>query len=326
MCRCGADRAAPQGGGPQIEPDESGQPAVAPTGDYAVRAVAADERILVLAADTSRLCEVARRRHDLWPTAAAAVGRTLTATALLAIPLKPGGSITVTIKGGGPIGGVVAAALPEGEVRGYAHFPHADLPPRPDGKLDVGGVVGHDGWIRVARDLGVGRPYTGSAPLVSGEIGEDFTHYLLRSEQVPSLVALGVLVGRGGKVRSAGGLIVQMLPGAPDEEAARIEANVADLGAISRAVESGRTPEEIVEIGLRGLSPRVIGSTPLRFRCRCGRRRLSGVLTGLPSSQLRLMREEDGQAELVCHFCGKRYRFTAAELHAFEDRSRAAGR
>ena len=286
------------------------------TGDYAVRGVAADGRILVLAARTSRLSESARRRHGLWPTAAAAVGRTMTAAALLALPVKDGGSITISIQGDGPLGGVVAAATPRGDVRGYALQPHTDLPPRPDGKLDVGGAVGHQGLVRVTRDSGSGQPYVGSAPLATGEIAEDITGYLARSEQVPSLVALGVLVGRGGRVRAAGGLLIQMLPGAPDDAAERIPANVATFGAISRAIESGLAPQELAETALAGYGLRLLAEHPLRFRCTCSRPRFRRALAGLPAAELEAMLREDGGAEAVCRFCARRYQFSAADLQA----------
>lgn len=297
--------------------------------DRAVRAVADGGHVLALAASTARLCEAARRRHDAWPTAAAALGRALTAAALLALPLKQGGSVTVRIRGDGPIGGLLAVATPEGEVRGYPGNAHVDLPPRPDGKLDVGGAVGRRGVLTVSRDLGLRQPYSGSAPLVSGEIAEDLTHYLARSEQVPSLVALGVLVGRGGRVRAAGGLLVQLLPGAPPQLAARIEDNVARVGAVSRRIDEGGTPEDLAREALDGLAVRFVQHVPLRFRCRCGRRRVAAALAGLPTDEVRAMRLEDGGAEVVCRFCGRRYAFTAEDLLAVEqcaDRGRGARR
>ena len=294
-------------------------------GDRAVTAIGDGGRILVLAARTTALCESARRRHGLWPTAAAAVGRVLTAAGLLALPLKAGGSLTVTVSGDGPLGGVVAAAGPEGEVRGYALRPHVDLPPRPDGKLDVGGAVGRHGLLRVSKDLGLQRPYVGSSPLVSGEIGEDFTAYLARSEQVPALVGLGVLVGSGGAVAAAGGLIVQLLPGVAEGAPERVEANVADLGALSRAVEAGASPEELAQAALRGYEPRLIGDTPLRFRCRCSRARVRRLLASLPPDELRAMREEDGQTEVRCRFCARRYHFGPEDLRALEARGAASG-
>lgn len=306
-----------QGGQGRLDGEAGAASAAVQGGDEAIRAASADGSILAFAASGARLCEQARRRQDLWPTAAAATGRVLVATALLALPLKDGG-VTVRVVGDGPLGGILAAATPEGDVRGYAVHGQVDLPPRPDGKLDVGGAVGRNGVLRVTRESALGRPYTGSAPLVSGEIAEDFASYFLRSEQVPSLVALGVLVGRGGRVRAAGGLIVQVLPGAAGGVAERLEANAQRIGAISRALDAGAAPRALVEAALQGFAPRVLERRPLRFRCRCGRRRLAGVLRGLPAADLRAMRVEDGGAEVVCHFCGRRYRFTAAELGAME--------
>ncbi len=282
--------------------------------DEAVRGVAADGRILVLAASTRALCESARRRHDLWPTAAAAVGRTLTAAALLALPLDPGGSITISIRGDGPLGGVVATADPRGHVRGYAHHPHTDLPPRPDGKLDVGGAVGRRGLVRVARDLGRGQAYTGSAPLVSGEIAEDVTSYLWRSEQVPSLVALGVLVGSGGRVRAAGGLLLQLLPDAPPEAAERLEANVARMAALTSALDQERTPEEIASVVVGDYGLRLTSRQALSFHCGCSRVRLLRALRGLPASERAELRAQPDGVEVTCRFCARRYRFPGEDL------------
>ncbi len=288
--------------------------------DYAVRATAADGGILALAASSARLCEEARRRHDAWPTAAAALGRVLTGAALLALPLKDGGSVTLRVRGDGPLGGVLATAEASGAVRGYPVHPHVDLPVRADGKLDVGGAVGRFGLLTLTRDLGLRQPYSGSAPLVSGEIADDLTHYLARSEQVPSLVALGVLVGTGGRVRAAGGLVVQILPGASDDTAAEIENNVARMGAVSRCIAAGASPEDLVCEALGRFGPRFLQRSELRFHCPCGRRRTRAALAALPRQELRAMREEDGGAELVCHFCGRRYRFAADELAALEGR------
>ena len=296
---------------------------VSPT-DYALRAVAADGRILAFAASTAGLCEEARRRHDLWPTAAAAVGRVLTATALLALPMKEGG-VTVRVAGDGPIGGILADGAPDGGVRGYALQPHVDLPPRPDGKLDVGGAVGRLGVLRVTRHLPVGLPYTGSVALQSGEIGLDFAAYFRHSEQVPALVALGVLVGRRARVRAAGGLIIQLLPGAPAAAAARLEANTRDIGALSRTLDAGESPEQILVRALDGFAPRILERREVRFHCPCGRRRLARVLAALPAEQLRSMRLEDDGAELLCHFCGRKYRFGAADLLKLEWAAGAAG-
>lgn len=281
--------------------------------------MAADGCVLAFAARTTALCEDARRRHGTQPTATAALGRSLTGAALLGMSLKDGQSVTLRIMGDGPLGGVIAEARDGGRVRGYARNPDVDLPLRADGKLDVGGAVGSSGVLYVTRDLGLERPYTGSSALVSGEIGADLTAYLARAEQVPSLVSLGVLVGRDRSVRSSGGLILQILPGAgraeeQDDLAARLEENVRRLGPVSAAVDAGAGPAELVAAALGDLSPRVIAEEPLRFACGCNRERLREVLISLGPTELRAMIEEDGEAEAVCHFCGDRYRFDRHEL------------
>jgi molecular chaperone Hsp33 len=282
--------------------------------DGAVRGIAGNGRILALAARTTRLCEEARRRHDAWPTAAAALGRALTGAALLGMSLKDGQSLTLRIVGDGPIGGLIAEARHGGMVRGYARNPAVHLPVRADGKLDVGGAVGRHGVLHVTRDLGLRRPYTGSYPLVSGEIGEDLTCYLARAEQIPSLVSLGVLVGVDGAVRSAGGLVLQLLPGADDADAVRLEENVRRLGPVSRAVDAGAAPGDLMAAALSDLQPRILAEEPLHFHCGCSRERLREALVSLGPGELRAMIEEDGGAEAVCNFCGERYVFDEDEL------------
>lgn len=280
-------------------------------------ATACEGQILALAATSARLCEEGRQRHDAWPTAAAALGRVLTGTALLALRLKAGGSVTVRVRGDGPLGGVLATATPDGAVRGYPVNPHVDLPRRADGKLDVGGAVGARGLLSVSRDLGLRQPYVGHAALVSGEIAEDFTAYLARSEQIPSAVTLGVLVVRG-RVRAAGGLMVQLLPGAPASAAAQIEGNVARIGPISRRIEGGASPEALLSEALGAFVPGVWERTPLRFFCPCSRQRMLDALAALPVTEVRAMREEDGGAELVCHFCGNKYQLGVEDLASVE--------
>jgi molecular chaperone Hsp33 len=292
--------------------------------DEALRALAADGNVLAMAACTTALCQEAQRRHGAWPTAAAALGRVLTGAALLATPLKEGNSLTLRVVGDGPIGGLIADARFGGAVRGYARNPAVHLPLRPDGKLDVGAAVGR-GVLHVTRDLGLGRPYTGSYPLVSGEIGDDLTAYLTHSEQVPSLVALGVLVGADGAVRSAGGLILQLLPGAPPDLADRLEAAVRRLGSVSEAVEAGAGADELLAAAVGELAPRVLVRQGLRFQCRCSRERVAAALVTLGPEELAAMVAEDGGAEAVCHFCGERYRFGREELEGLLAAARAGG-
>ncbi|HVB09315.1 MAG TPA: Hsp33 family molecular chaperone HslO [Bacillota bacterium] len=290
--------------------------------DTAVRAVAGGGSILALAARTTELSEEARGRHGAWPTAAAALGRALTGAALLGMSLKEeGSSLTLRILGNGPIGGLIAEARYGGTVRGYARNPFVHLPVRADGKLDVGGAVGSKGVLHVTRDLGVQQPYTGSYPLVSGEIGEDLTSYLGRAEQIPSLVSLGVLVGTDGRVRSSGGLIIQLLPGAEDVDALRLEENVRRLGPVSRAVDDGAAPADLISAALSDMEPKMLSEEPLRFHCGCSRGRVRDVLVSLGPGELRAMLEEDGGAEAVCHFCGEKYRFDGGDLTEMLDRA-----
>lgn len=296
-----------------------------PGGDYLVRAVAGEGRVRALACRTTVLVEDARRRHDTWPTATAALGRVLTATAMLAALLKDRGDVTVRLAGSGPLGAVVATGTPEGDVRGYVRHPHVHLPLRPDGKLDVGGAVGLPGLLSVTRDLGVGLPYTGSVPLVSGEIGEDFTAFLAKSEQVPSVVGLGVLVHPDGRVRAAGGFLLQLLPGYPEHWARRLEGHLEGLQGVSGLIDRGVSPEEILGRVLDGLSPRVVGRQPLRFRCRCSRERVRRALAGLGAHQLASMVGDGGGAEVRCHFCGTHYRLSEPELRRLWEEAQDPG-
>lgn len=293
------------------------------SGDYLVRAVAAGGQVRVLAARTTNLVEDARQRHNAWPTATAALGRALTATAILAADLEDDGALTLRITGGGPLGAVVCSGRSGGSVRGYVDRPHVDLPLNPLGKLDVGRAVGRSGFFQVTRDTGRGEPYTGSIRLVSGEIGEDLTRYLVVSEQVPSVGALGVLVGQEG-VEGAGGLVLQLLPGAEEGLAERIEGNAAQLGSISRLVAGGATPEDLVEQVLEGFSPRALDRTELAFLCSCSRERVAGMLLALGEEELADMASE-GQAEVRCHFCNTAYQFTGQELWELRKRARWGG-
>lgn len=282
--------------------------------DHWVRAMAGDGAIRVLAARTTGTVDSARQRHNTAPTATAALGRVLTATALLAILLKDDQKLTLRVLGDGPIGGLVGDGWADGTVRGYAHHPQVDLPLRADGKLDVGGAVGRQGLLHVTRDLGLREPYTGSAPLVSGEIGEDLTAYLWRSEQTPSLVSLGVLVNPDGSVRAAGGLLVQVLPGADPAWSRRLEDNARALAGISRRIEAGVSPAEMVETVLEGFPARMLGQGPVRFGCACSRERVEGLLAALGRQELTQMLEENEGAEMTCRFCGERYVFGADDL------------
>jgi len=283
--------------------------------DYLVRGVGREGQFRVFAATTTHLVDEARRRHDTWPVATAALGRSLTAGLLLGANLKGDDLLTLRILGDGPLGAIVVSANANGEVRGYVQEPHTDLEHTAEGKLPVGAAVGK-GVLYVSKDMGLKEPFTGSVDLVSGEIGEDIAQYLLVSEQTPSAVALGVLVGPDGSVKASGGLIVQLLPGTDEELLAHLEKSINNLPPISSLVARGLTPEEIVAEAVGGIEVDYLDSVPLRFKCNCTRERVEGVLVSLGREEIEKIIQEQGQAEVHCHFCGETYVFTSQELAA----------
>lgn len=272
--------------------------------------------IQAFAAITTELVEEARRRHDCYPVASAALGRTMTAALLLAANLKTEESITIRIVGDGPLGETIADAYATGSVRGYVRTPHIDLPLR-GMKLDVGKAVGQ-GTIYVTRFTGLKQPFTGSAPLVSGEIAEDVTNYLMVSEQIPSSVGLGVLVNPDSSVKAAGGFIIQVLPNADDEALAQIEKNLKNIPPVSQMVQEGKSAAGIIEALFTGLPITFYNSMPLSFNCPCSRERVSGMLISLGADELTDMINE-GKAEVCCHFCAEKYQFSKDELGCLLD-------
>lgn len=284
--------------------------------DYMVRGTAAGERIRGFAAVTTQMVEDARIRHSTSATATAALGRGLTAAALLGGGLKAGQSVMLRVLGDGPIGAIIAQADAEGAVRGYAMHPHADLPETAKRKLDVGGLVGRQGTLHVTRDLGLRTPYHGSAPLVSGEIAEDLAAYFASSEQIPSVVALGVLVDRDLRVLASGGLCVQVLPGASPEAVTDLEERARRLPPITTLVAGGLAPEEILTTTLSGLDPTIGARSPVAFRCRCSRQRVEEMLVGLGAGELEMLLRHERQAEVTCRFCGDRYVLSHSDLEA----------
>ncbi|MDQ7819524.1 MAG: Hsp33 family molecular chaperone HslO [Armatimonadota bacterium] len=276
--------------------------------DYWIRSVTDDGSVRAMAAVTTATVETARRRHGTAPTATAALGRALTAAGLLGVALRTGQTVMVRILGDGPLGGVLAAGDWAGAVRGYVGNPDVHLPLTPTGKLDVGGAVGR-GTLHVTLDLGLRMPYHGSVPLVSGEIAEDLASYLVISHQIPSVVALGVMVSPTGRVVAAGGLIVQVLPGADDRVISYLEERARVLPAVTSMISRGRTPEEMVRVALGDLAARVVERGVVRFRCRCSRARVRHVLASLAPDDLRDLVAERGHVEVRCHFCGARYLF-----------------
>ena len=281
-----------------------------------IHALAADGNVRIAVISAPELVEEARRIHGLSTTATAALGRTLLGASLLGNGMKgERDTLTVRINGGGPIGNVVAVSDSDGNVRGYADNPAADLPTRPDGKLDVGGLIGRDGTLTVSRDLGMKEPYIGSVALVSGEVAEDFTAYLVESEQAASACGLGVLVGTDHSVLAAGGFLVQLLPGAPEELIEKLEDNIFLMDQLTTILhEDG--PEEVLNQVLKGLEPEVLSTDEVTYRCPCSRERLSEALRTIGAEALQELAAEEEPTEVTCQFCGKTYRFLPEELLA----------
>ncbi len=279
--------------------------------DHLIRATAPGIR--AFAAVTTTLVEEARRRHECFPVATAALGRTMTGALLMAANLKTAESLTVRISGDGPLGEIVADATPDGSVRGYVRNPFVDLPLH-NGKLDVGQAVG-GGHIHITRFVGLKQPFTGSAALVSGEIAEDITHYLTVSEQTPSSVALGVLIAPDTTTLAAGGFFIQALPDAEEDALIKIEANLRQIPSVSHMIHSGQDAKGILETVFSGLPTTFYDVLDLRFNCQCSRERVQNMLISLGADELKAMTAE-GQAEICCHFCNEKYQFNATELAA----------
>ncbi|UQZ34255.1 Hsp33 family molecular chaperone HslO [Paenibacillus sp. PK3_47] len=280
--------------------------------DRLVRGTALNGRVRAFAVRTTELVDELRRRHDTYPTATAALGRTVTAAAMMGAMLKGREKLTVMVKGNGPIGQIVAESNALGEVRGYVHNPHVHLPSNSQGKLDVAGVVGTEGFIDVSKDLGLKEPYRGSVPIVSGELGDDFTYYFAVSEQTPSAVGLGVLVETDNSVRVAGGFIIQLLPGLTDEEITEIEKAIGSMPSVTTLLDQGLEPEEM----LRYLLPdaEILDGLDIQFVCQCSRERVEQTLVSLGAHELERLIEEDEQAEVVCHFCNEAYVFDKDDM------------
>ncbi|QDR80659.1 Hsp33 family molecular chaperone HslO [Sporomusa termitida] len=279
--------------------------------DHLIRATAPGIR--AFAAVTTKLVEEARRRHDCFPVATAALGRTMTGALLLAANLKTAESLTVRISGNGPLGEIVADAAPDGSVRGYVRNPVVDLPLH-NGKLDVGRAVG-SGHIHITRFVGLKQPFTGSTALVSGEIAEDITQYLTVSEQTPSSVALGVLIAPDTSTLAAGGFFIQALPDAEEDALIKLETNLRQNPSVSHMVHSGRDAKGILETVFAGLPVNFYDSLDLRFNCQCSRARVQNMLISLGAEELKAMTAE-GRAEVCCHFCNEKYQFNTTELAA----------
>ena len=283
--------------------------------DEIVRAMTADGLVKAVAINGRDLVERARNIHTLLPVATAALGRSLMAASMMGDMLKiDGASLTLQIKGGGPLGTVLAVSDDHGNVRGYVQNPHVELMEKTKGKLDVGKAVGTDGSLTVIKDLGMKEPYVGTIGLFSGEIADDIAMYFVESEQIPTACALGVLVDRDQSVLAAGGYLIQLLPGAEEGLIDKIEAGVRRVGSVSHALSRGLDAQGLLEEVLSDFQLEVLETHPVEYRCSCSRERVSRGLISMGREELSSLIAEQGQADLSCQFCDKVYHYDRPEL------------
>ena len=279
-----------------------------------VRAMTKDGFVKAVAVTTADIVERARQIHKTLPTATAALGRLLSAASMMGNMQKvENGSITLQVKGGGPLGTVLAVSDAEGNVRGYVQHPQISLMEKYKGKLDVGGAVGTDGMLTVIRDLQMKEPYIGSVELVSGEIAEDITEYFVQSEQTPTACALGVLVDVDQSVKASGGYIVQLLPGAPDDIIDRLEAGIEKAGAVTKMLDSGMSAEQMLLTVMEDFEVEILETTPVEYRCYCSRDRVTSTLISLGKKEMSEIVQAQETIHIECQFCDTIYDFTPEE-------------
>ncbi len=282
--------------------------------DHIIRAAAADAQILAFAATTKDTVETARQLHNTSPVVTAALGRLLTAGALMGSMLKGEKDLlTLQVRGSGPMQGMTVTADAHANVKGYANVPQVLLPANAKGKLDVAGAIG-SGFLRVVKDLGLKEPYTGQTALVTGEIAEDLTYYFAVSEQTPSCVGLGVLMEKDNTVKQAGGFLIQLLPYAGEDVIARLEENLSLVTSVTALLDAGCGPKELLGILLGNLGVKVIDTVPTRFFCGCTRERVARAVIGIGKKDLQELIDEGKPVEANCHFCNRTYQFGTGEL------------
>ena len=289
--------------------------------DYIVRAPAADNQIRAFAATTTQVVEIARQHHNTSPVATAALGRLLTAGAMMGSMMKNDTDmLTLQIRGDGPIQGITVTADSHANVKGYVGNPDVVLPPK-NGKLDVGGAVGI-GLLQVIKDMGLKEPYSGQTILVSSEIAEDLTYYFANSEQVPSSVGLGVLMEKNNTVRCAGGFIIQLMPFAEEKTISQLEENLKNVTSVTALLDQGYTPEQLLETLLGNLGLEITDTVPTQFYCNCSKERVEQAVVSIGRKEIQEMIDDGEDIEVKCHFCNTAYRYTVDELKNIIKRSK----
>lgn len=281
--------------------------------DVIIRGIAADGQIRAFAASTKNLCEEARQRHNMSPIATVALGRLLTGGAMMGAMMKNDADIvTIQIKGDGPIGSMTVTADPKGRVKGYVANPQVMLPLK-NGKLDVAGALGI-GVLSVIKDIGLKEPYVGDTILVTSEIGDDLTYYFATSEQVPSSVALGVLMNKDNTVEQAGGFIIQLMPDATEEVITKLEESIKQIKSVTELLENGMTPEDILRLILKDMDFELLDTIDTEFYCNCSKDRVSKAIMSIGAKDIQDMIDDGKPIEVNCHFCNTNYTFTVDEL------------
>ena len=288
--------------------------------DEIVRVIAKDAPIKAMAITGTVLVERARQIHDAWPVATAALGRLLMAASMMGDMLKEEkGSVTLRVRGGGPLGTLTAVSDSEGNVRGYVQNPAVDVPRKAHAKLDVGAAVGSNGELTVIKDMGMKEPYVGSVQLVGGEIAEDIAAYYVESEQIPTACALGVLIAPDQSVQVAGGYLIQLMPGADEAVISAVERGIARVGAVTAALDQGDDALELLRQVLSDFELEILETAPVEYRCYCSRERVSRALISMGRDELEKLIAEQHGAELTCQFCDRVYQFTEEELQSLLD-------
>ncbi|ANU09304.1 Hsp33 family molecular chaperone [Planococcus antarcticus DSM 14505] len=285
--------------------------------DYLVRGLGFNGSVRAFAVDSTKTVGEAQRRHMMWPTASAALGRAMTGGVMLGAMLKGDDKVMIKFEGGGPLGTLLVDSNSKGSVRGYVSNPQTHFDLNKQGKLDVSRAVGTNGMMSVVKDLGMRDNFTGQTPIVSGEIAEDFTYYFAVSEQVPSSVGLGVLVDTDNSVLAAGGFIVQLMPNTDDETITKIEEQLSNIEPVSKMIQRGLSPEEILEAVLGEGNVQILDKMPVSFECNCSKDRFATAILGLGKKEIQDMIDEDGMAEAQCHFCLETYQYSKEELESF---------
>lgn len=280
--------------------------------DYLVRGLVNSKNCRVFACITTRLLEEARLKHGLWPTASAALGRVMSATLMMGAMNKNHEKMTITINGGGPIGTILASTKSDGKIKAFVSNPEVHYTYNDTGKLAVGVAVGHEGTLQVIKDMGLKEPFVGTVPLQSGEIGDDFSYYFMVSEQVPSVVSVGVLVNDTNEILASGGFIIQLLPEATEEDIQYIEDKIRDFPPVSTLVHEGKSPEDILQLLFDDVE--VLDKQDLFFECDCSKDKMKEALIAVGHDEIQAMIEEDHGCEIKCHFCNTAYQFNEEEL------------